>query len=42
MDIADLFWSVFETTGSVMAYLLYRRYSSSNARCSKTQDVDAQ
>ncbi|MBP8619981.1 MAG: YqzL family protein [Firmicutes bacterium] len=40
--MADLFWSVFEMTGSVTAYLLYRRYSNSNAKCSRTQDVDIQ
>ncbi|HEY3316735.1 MAG TPA: YqzL family protein [Bacillota bacterium] len=26
--MAQLFWRIFETTGSVTAYLLYRRYST--------------
>ena len=28
-DIADMYWSMFEMTGSVLAYLLYRHYLSS-------------
>lgn len=27
MSTADLFWRLFELTGSVAAYLLYRRFS---------------
>lgn len=26
MKLANAFWSVFEKTGSVLAYLLYRHY----------------
>ncbi|HCC32546.1 MAG TPA: YqzL family protein [Bacillota bacterium] len=27
MLTAELFWRIFEVTGSISAYLLYRRYS---------------
>ncbi|HHX10182.1 MAG TPA: YqzL family protein [Firmicutes bacterium] len=30
MDIAEMYWSVFEMTGSVLAYLLYRHYTNVN------------
>jgi hypothetical protein len=37
MKLANAFWSVFEKTGSVLAYLLYRYYLSA----SHTNDVEA-
>ncbi len=37
MKLAKAFWSVFEKTGSVLAYLLYRHYLSA----SHVSDVEA-
>ena len=37
MKLAKAFWSVFEKTGSVVAYLLYRHYLDA----SHTGDLEA-
>ena len=37
MKLAKAFWSVFEKTGSVLAYLLYRHYLNA----SYVSDVEA-
>ncbi|MGI6643603.1 MAG: YqzL family protein [Bacillota bacterium] len=37
MKLAKAFWSVFEKTGSVMAYLLYRHYLELSTRFEKSE-----
>ena len=32
MRLADLFWNLFVRTGSVTAYLLYKRFPSAGAQ----------
>jgi len=41
MKLAKAFWSVFEKTGSVLAYLLYRHYLDAS-RMSEVEALDVQ
>lgn len=41
MKLAKAFWSVFEKTGSVLAYLLYRHYLDAS-RMGEADTADVQ